>query len=114
MRYGCRGRCLEIDARSEAPCPLADDPHAEANRLVFDGGLELSIADDDDLGSQTLDSKVGVRGAPPLCHVQGRVGKPVEWQRQEVGVNRQHIRPNENPRARSAGMRRCVASTVWR
>jgi hypothetical protein len=57
-----RDRRRQLGVRSESPGAVNDDPHRQADLTADHRGLELTVAQLDDLGVDAVNSQVGVAG----------------------------------------------------
>jgi multiple sugar transport system permease protein len=73
--------------RREAPGAVDDHPHGQADLTVDHRGLQLAVAQLDDLVDQPVNSQVGVRRSGRGGRRQRRIGQFVARQAQKVGID---------------------------
>ena len=78
---------VELGVRRETPGAVYDDPHRKPDHAVHDRGLQLTVAQLDDLVDDAVDAQVGMAGAGPNGGRQRRIGKPLPRQLEEVGID---------------------------
>ena len=84
MHRAARGlggdRRRQLGVRGETPGAVDDHPHRQADLAVDDRGLQLAVAQLDDLGGDAVNAQVGVAGAGRGGRGQRGVGQLVARQ----------------------------------
>ena len=77
----------ELGVRGESPGAVDDHPHRQADLAVDHRGLQLAVAQLDDLGDDAVNPQVGVAGSGRGGRRQRGVGQFVAGQAEEVGID---------------------------
>ena len=85
-RFGGNRR-RQLGVRGESPRAPDDHPHRQSDLAAHHRGLQLTVAQLDDLGAEPVNPQVGVAGPGRFGRRQRGFGQLVARQAQEVGVD---------------------------